>query len=82
MSKVIHYVKYINVWNQSQIDSESSTQMMLSTNRTNHWLMRKAYEDMATVTEEEARYRQQANHSKINPDSKEMRVNNIKMPKC
>jgi hypothetical protein len=25
MSKVIHYVKYITVWNQAEIDSESST---------------------------------------------------------
>jgi len=25
MSKVIHYVKYTNVWNQEKIDSESST---------------------------------------------------------
>jgi len=42
MSKVIHYVKYTNVWNQAEIDSESSMQMMLNTNRTNHCITRKA----------------------------------------
>jgi hypothetical protein len=29
MSKVINYVKYTNVWNQAEIDSELSTKMML-----------------------------------------------------
>ena len=41
-----------------QIDSNSSTCMMFNTNRTNHYVTRKAQEDMAIVTEEQVRYRQ------------------------
>jgi hypothetical protein len=44
--------------------------MTLNTNRKNRYITRKAEEDMAVVTEEQARYRQQVNCSKINTDSK------------
>ena len=44
--------------------------------------MRKAQETWLQLqTEEQARYRQQANRSKINTDSKYTHVNNIKMTK-
>jgi hypothetical protein len=43
-----------------QTDSKSSTWMFFNANRTNHCVIRKAEEDMAIVTEEQVRHRQQA----------------------
>jgi hypothetical protein len=59
----LHYIKYVNVWNQTEIDSES-VHKNVKCQQVKPQYNEKALEDMAIVTVKQDKYRLDANTTK------------------